>query len=55
MEEKVVGRSGEYVDGDGNPEFWWNGRNYGCILPEELIDAVMVASEKDKLGEKEYE
>lgn len=43
MDEKVLSRSGEFIDENGNLEFWWDGRNYGCILVEELIDAELAA------------
>lgn len=46
MDEKVVGRSGEFITEDGNSEFWWNGYNYHNILPEEMIDAEIMASEE---------
>lgn len=41
MVEKVLGRSGEFTDENGNTEYWWDGLNYGCILPEELIDMAL--------------
>lgn len=46
MNKKDLGRSGEFIDENGNTEYWWKGRNYGCILPEELIDAEIMASEE---------
>jgi hypothetical protein len=44
-------RSGIFVDAEGRKEYWWNGFNYGCVLPEELIDAELSTS-KNKI-EKE--
>lgn len=44
MDEKVLSRSGQFIDENGNTEFWWNGTNYGCIIPEELIDLELAAS-----------
>ena len=38
MEEKGLGRFGQFIDENGKTEYWWDGRNYGCIIPEELID-----------------
>lgn len=43
MDRKVAGRSGEFVDENGRTDFWWDGHNYGCILPEELIDEKLIA------------
>lgn len=44
MVEKEIGRSGEYINESGQSEFWWEGRNYGCILPDQIIDAELAAS-----------
>lgn len=42
MMESVFSRCGADC-----PEFWWDGRYYGCVMPEELIDAeLLAASEK---------
>jgi hypothetical protein len=46
-------RSGIFVDADGKTEYWWNGFNYGCVLPEKLIDDDLSTS-KTK-NEKEIE
>lgn len=41
--------SGMLVKPDGTCEFWWQGECSGCVVPEELIDAVLEASEKSKI------
>jgi hypothetical protein len=41
-EEK--GRNGIFYTDDGKMEVWWNGKNYGCALPEEMIDEVLDSS-----------
>jgi len=46
MDEKRLGRSGEFVNENGENEFWWDGINYHSIIPEEMIDEVLAASEK---------
>jgi hypothetical protein len=39
-------RSGKFVDAEGRTEYWWNGFNYECVLPEELIDMELSALEQ---------
>jgi len=47
MSESVFSRCGADSGTAGCPEFWWEGRYYGCIMPEEIIDAeLLAASEK---------
>ena len=47
MMESVFSRCGVDNGTAGCPEFWWDGRQYGCVMPEELIDAeLLAASEK---------
>jgi len=52
MVEKVESRSGEVHDENGNTQFWWNGRNYGSVLPEELIDMVLDISRNQNMEDK---
>jgi hypothetical protein len=40
--------SGMLVKPDKSLEFFWEGQSYGSVLPEEMIDAVLEASEIDK-------
>lgn len=47
MMESVFSRCGADNGTAGCPEFWCDGRYYGCVMPEELIDAeLLAASEK---------
>jgi len=55
MEKKGIGRSGQFIDESGQSEFWWDGINYHSIIPEELIDAVLDASDKKEHIQKEGE
>ena len=45
--KRVFCRCGADNSAEGCPEFWLEGRYYGCVMPEEIIDAeLLVASEK---------
>ena len=47
MSESVYSRCGADNSAAGCPEFWLEGRYYGCVMPEEIIDAELLdASEK---------
>lgn len=50
MDENNV--SGMLVRPDGVNEYWFNNVNYHNVIPEELVDAVLDASEKDKGGNR---
>lgn len=43
---EVVGISGKLIRPDGTIEFWWNGVNYGNVIPEEMIDAELKRASK---------
>jgi hypothetical protein len=45
-------RSGIFYNADGKPEVFWNGRSYGCVIPEELIDAELSALKNKYNGGK---
>jgi hypothetical protein len=40
--------SGGVKRSDGTYEFFWKGRSYGCVVPEELIDEELSATENYK-------
>lgn len=42
--------SGEFILPDGTSEFWWNGKCYGNVVPEEIIDEALAFS-KEKENE----
>ena len=44
---EVVGISGKLIRPDGVVEYWWNGVNYGNVVPEQLIDAEIEAASKN--------
>lgn len=49
---EAVGISGKLIRADGTEEFWWNGINYGNVIPEELVDAELIQVSKDKESEE---
>ena len=53
---EVVDISGKLIRPDGTIEFWWNGVNYGNVIPEEMIDAELKrASKRKERKDKENE
>lgn len=46
MEENEM--SGIVTKPDGTTEYWWNGKNFHNVLPEEIIDAELAASSLKK-------
>jgi hypothetical protein len=50
--DEQKGRSGIFCDADGKMEYWWNGVNNHCVLPEQLIDAELSALQKENDGGK---
>jgi hypothetical protein len=51
--DEQKGRSGIFCDAEGKMEYWWNGINYHCVLPEELIEAELSALQQENDGGKE--
>jgi hypothetical protein len=45
--------SGMLVKPDKSLEFFWEGQSYGSVVPEEMIDAVLEASEHKAKERKE--
>lgn len=49
---EVTEISGKLIRPDGTEEYWWNGVNNHNVIPEELIDAVLVAEKNKKERKK---